>query len=192
MTTKIKGTNLDPAIDIVTTGDLTVADIVISGTITGSNFLTNTDTDSVSEGSTNLYYTDARVDARLSSGSVGNIVTTGYLRGPASFVIDPAAHGDDTGTVVIAGNLQVDGLTTTINSTTLTVDDLNIVLASGAVDSAAANGAGITVDGAGASLTYVHSGTKFLFNKDLHITGGVNPTNNLELNTNYQIGRAHV
>ena len=115
MTTKIKGTNLDPAIDIVTTGDLTVADIVISGTITGSNFLTNTDTDSVSEGSTNLYYTDARVDARLSSGSVGNIVTTGYLRGPASFVIDPAAHGDDTGTVVIAGNLQVDGLTTTIN-----------------------------------------------------------------------------
>jgi hypothetical protein len=187
MTTKIKGTNLDPAIDIVTTGDLTVADIVISGTITGSNFLTNTDTDSVSEGSTNLYYTDARVDARLSSGSVGNIVTTGYLRGPASFVIDPAAHGDDTGTVVIAGNLQVDGLTTTINSTTLTVDDLNIVLASGAVDSAAANGAGITVDGAGASLTYVHSGTKFLFNKDLHITGGVNPTNNLELNTNYRV-----
>ena len=46
-----------------------------------------------------------------------NITTAGYLRGPASFVIDPAAFGDDTGTVVIAGNLQVDGLQTTINST---------------------------------------------------------------------------
>ena len=75
-----------------------------------------------------------------------NLETTGYLRGPATFTIDPAAHGDDTGTVVIAGDLQVDGTTTTINSTTVTVDDLNIQLADGALNKAAANGAGITVD----------------------------------------------
>ena len=76
--------------------------------------------DDLSEGSSNLYYTDARVDARVSGGSLGNITTTGYIRGPATFTLDPAAHGDNTGTVVIAGNLQVDGTTTTINSTTLT------------------------------------------------------------------------
>ena len=29
--------------------------------------------------------------------SVGNITTTGYLRGPSTFTIDPAAHGDNTG-----------------------------------------------------------------------------------------------
>ena len=34
-----------------------------------------------------------------------NTTLTGYLRGPASFTIDPAAHGDDTGLVIIAGNL---------------------------------------------------------------------------------------
>jgi hypothetical protein len=109
------------------------------------------------------------------SGDVGavNATLSGYLRGPASFVIDPAAYGDDTGTVVIAGNLQVDGLTTTINSTTLTVDDKNIVLASGAADSVTADGAGITVDGASASLTYVHSGTNWSFNKPLNVTGTV-------------------
>ena len=99
-------------------------------------------TDDLSEGSSNLYYTDARVDARVSGGSLGNITTTGYIRGPSSFTIDPAAHGDNTGTVVIAGNLQVDGTTTTINSTTMTVDDKNITLASGSANAAAADGAG--------------------------------------------------
>ena len=49
----------------------------------------------------------------------GNITTTGYLAGPASFTIDPATVGDNTGTVVIAGSLQVDGTTTTINSSTV-------------------------------------------------------------------------
>ena len=55
--------------------------------------------------------------------SAVNATLTGYLRGPASFVIDPATHGNDTGTVVIAGNLQVDGTTTTVNSTVVTIDD---------------------------------------------------------------------
>jgi len=90
--------------------------------------------------------------------SSGNITTTGYLRGPSTFTIDPAAHGDDTGTVVIAGNLQVDGTTTTINSTTLTVDDKNITLASGSTNAAAANGAGITVDcGSNEDATWTYS-----------------------------------
>jgi hypothetical protein len=70
---------------------------------------------------------------------------TGTLSGPATFYIDPAAVGDNTGTVVIKGSLQVDGTTTTINSTTLTVDDKNVVLGDGAANDAAADGAGITV-----------------------------------------------
>ena len=103
--------------------------------------------------------------------SADNFVTTGQLRGPATFVIDPAAHGDDTGTVVIAGNLQIDGLTTTINSTTLTVDDKNIVLASGSINAAAANTAGITVDGANAKLTYNSTDDSWDINKRTKIQG---------------------
>jgi hypothetical protein len=101
----------------------------------------------------------------------GNITTTGYLRGPSTFTIDPAAHGDDTGTVVIAGNLQIDGTTTTINSTTLTVDDKNITLASGSANAAAANGAGITVDGASANITYTSTTDEWDFNKSIHVSG---------------------
>jgi hypothetical protein len=98
-----------------------------------------------------------------------NVTITGELRGPASFVIDPSAVGDNTGTVVIKGNLQVDGLTTTINSTTLTVDDLNINLASGAASAAAANGAGITVDGSSATLTYLSADDSWNSNKRFNV-----------------------
>ena len=108
-----------------------------------------------------------------------NIITAGYLRGPASFVIDPAAFGDDTGTVVIAGNLQVDGVQTIINSTTVSIDDLNLTLASGAANASAANGAGITIDGASATFTYVSGSDRWTMNKDLatdlvgNVTGNV-------------------
>jgi hypothetical protein len=122
-------------------------------------------------------YTDSDVETYLDGGTstptFGNITTTGYIAGPATFTIDPAAVGDNTGTVVIAGNLQVDGTTTTINSTTMEVDDLNITLASGAANAAAANGAGITVDGASATITYDGTNDEWDFNKDINVTGTV-------------------
>jgi hypothetical protein len=102
-----------------------------------------------------------------------NVTLSGYLRGPSSFTIDPAAHGDNTGTLIVAGNLQVDGTTTTINSTTLDVDDLNITVASGAANAAAANGAGLTVDGASATFTYASTGDKWTMNKPLDVTGNI-------------------
>lgn len=114
----------------------------------------------------------------------GNITTTGSLRGPASFTIDPAAVGDNTGTVVIAGSLQVDGTTTTVNSTTLSVADKNIVIASGAADAAAANDAGITVTGASATLLYKSSGDKWSFNKPLDITGDIDASGLLKVGVN--------
>jgi hypothetical protein len=78
--------------------------------------------------------------------SAANMTLSGYLRGAANFVIDPAAYGDETGVVQILGDLRVDGTTTTINSTTVTIDDKNIVLANNAATAGDANGAGITVE----------------------------------------------
>lgn len=101
------------------------------------------------------------------SGSLNatNAVLTGEVRGPANLVIDPAAVGDNTGQVTIKGDLVVEGNQTTINSATLTVDDINITIADGAADAAAANGAGITVDGANATMTYTSSTDTWDFNK---------------------------
>ena len=164
---------------------LTSQNNTANGRIVFSRYDGTTTTTSGYFDATGKLFTSSDLDVSgnvVSSGNVSavNTTLTGYLRGPASFTIDPAAHGDDTGTVIIAGNLQVDGTQTTINSTSLTVDDLNLTLASGAADSAAANGAGITIDGASASLTYAHSGTKFVFNKPLDVTGNIGVTGTVD------------
>jgi len=112
----------------------------------------------------------------------GNTTLTGYLRGPATFTIDPATHGDNTGSVVIAGNLMVNGTTTTVNSETLNVADKQITVAFGAGNAAAANGAGIKVDGADAILSYDATNDRFTMNKSLasnlvgNVTGNTSGT----------------
>ena len=88
---------------------------------------------------------------------------------------------------VIDGNLTVNGQTTTINSTTTTIDDKNIVLASGAADGAAADGAGITIDGASASLTYVNSSNSWAFDRKLGANGTITAT---QLVSNVSTGTA--
>jgi hypothetical protein len=67
--------------------------------------------------------------------------------------------------LTLSGNLTVGGTTTTVNSTTLDVADLNITIANGAADAAAANGAGITVDGASATMLYTSATDTWYFNK---------------------------
>jgi hypothetical protein len=113
-------------------------------------------------------------DTQLGSGAftMGTITTTGAIRGPASLTIDPATVGDNTGTVVIAGNLQVDGTTTTVNSTTVDIVDKNITLGKGG-SASANNGGGITIDGAAATMLYTHATTSFDFNKPVNITGNL-------------------
>jgi|14BtaG_2_1085337.scaffolds.fasta_scaffold24103_2 hypothetical protein len=88
----------------------------------------------------------------------------------------PLVNEDTSGNVTIGGNLTVSGTTTTVNSTTLDVADLNITVAKGAADAAAADGAGLTVDGASATFNYASSGDKWTTNKPLDVTGAVTAT----------------
>ena len=128
------------------------------------------------------YGSTASSTTNISTGAVGSgntkIVNIGT--GSAAGSTTNINLGDaDGGTVtvnkdlVVSGNLTVNGTTTTINSTTLDVDDLNITVAKGAADGAAADGAGLTVDGASATLLYTHSGTKWAMNKPLDVTGSI-------------------
>ena len=66
--------------------------------------------------------------------------------------------------VTIGGNLTVSGTTTTVNSTTVNLNDHNIVLDSGNSTSAVVDGAGITIEGGtgtDASFLYSTTGPKF-------------------------------
>lgn len=78
--------------------------------------------------------------------------------------------------LIVSGNLTVNGTTTTINSTTLSVDDLNIVLADGATNNASANGAGLTINGSNATFTYASSDDSWNINKKLNVSGNVHAT----------------
>ena len=78
--------------------------------------------------------------------------------------------------LTVLGNLTVEGTTTTINSTTLSVNDKNIVLADSAPDAASANGAGITVNGANATITYNAANNTWELNRPLD--NGVNHLTN--------------
>ena len=75
-----------------------------------------------------------------------------------------------SGNVVVTGDLTVQGTTTTVNSTTVDVADLNITVASGATTAAAADGGGITVAGANAGITYDAATDRWDLNKDLEVT----------------------
>lgn len=77
--------------------------------------------------------------------------------------------------ITVAGNLTVSGTTTTVNSTTLTVDDKNIELAS--VDSpsdSTANLGGITLKGTtDKTITYYSPTDTWKYNKGIDIAGNV-------------------
>ena len=73
-----------------------------------------------------------------------------------------------TGAVTIP-DLTVTGTTTTINSATLDIADINITIADGAANSAAADGAGLTIEGAGVNFQYSDSGKHMSLNTGLKV-----------------------
>jgi hypothetical protein len=123
----------------------------------------------------------------------GNLDLNGFdinnVSGP--IVIDPAPANGIGGTVQIKGDLEVQGTTTTVNSTELSIADKNIEIAKGAANAAAADGGGITIDGAGATILYNADSDAFALNKAFAspLAGGTNlisgyNTDNLNEGTN--------
>ena len=190
------------------------------------NFVAGITSDNVTEGSVNLYFNDERVDDRVAAlinagvgitstyNDAGNLLTLdiGQPVGTTDnvtfndVIINGTLTSDDitstsvtvSGDATITGNLTVQGTTTSLNSTTLDVDDINITVAKGAANAAAANLAGLTVDGAGATFTYTSADDRWNLNKDLNVanvyadlTGDVtgDVTGNADTATALQTGR---
>ena len=155
---------------IVNAQSISATHLNLSGVVTASSFSGN------GSGLTGVASTD-NIQTATSANFLSNVNIAGITTCQA---------------LTVSGNLTVDGTTTTINSTTLTVDDKTIVIASGAADSSAADGAGISIDGASATILYSHSGTKFVSNKPFEATSfsgdgsgltGVASTDNIQTAT---------
>jgi len=67
-------------------------------------------------------------DLKINNTTLENSLETGHIYAPEVLVIDPASHSANTGKVVIDGDLEVKGVTTTIDSTTVKIADNYIQL----------------------------------------------------------------
>ena len=103
---------------------------------------------------------------------------SGELEGDPNFTFDGSTFAVTgttilTGDATITGNLTVSGTTTQLDVTNLNVEDKNILIASGSSNAAAADGGGITIDGANATILYGSSDDSITINKQLKINGNI-------------------
>ena len=112
---------------------------------------------------------DITVDAqgRITAAASGTIGTSEIADGSIT-----SAKLEDN--ITIAGNLTVSGTTTTVNSTTLTVDDKNIELGSVATPSdTTADGGGVTLKGSSDhTITWTNSTDSWDFSEHVNIASG--------------------
>ena len=112
------------------------------------------DTDALGEGSTNLYFTNARAQAAITGGtgvtvssgevSIGQSVGTTDDVTFKDVTVNGSLNSDDitaatltaSGNVIVSGNLTVSGTTTTVNSNTVSIGDNILVLNSDETGSA--------------------------------------------------------
>ena len=155
---------------------------------------------------TNAYVTTGRIEnfstgnAQITGGyaiGLSNIATTGIatVEGNLLAASSAASISTTTGALVVVGgagiggnvnigedlyvtgNLNVQGTTTTLNTNTLDVEDINITLAKGAPNASAADNGGITLEGANATILYKSTGDSWTFNKQI-----IAPTLNVTAN----------
>ena len=102
----------------------------------------------------NSYITNSTGALKIATETSGIAITLGHSTSEITV-------GDN---LTVTGDLTVSGTTTTVNSTTVNLNDHNIVLDSGNSTSAVVNGGGITLEGGSgddATFTYNTTGPKF-------------------------------
>ena len=193
MTTKIKsGLIADNAI---------VSAHISSGAISSAH-LSSIDTDNVSEGSSNLYFTTARARTSLSvtdSGGDGSLAydnSTGAITYTGPSAAEVRAHlsagtgvtyssgefsiGQSVATTAsptfadinITGDLNLTGDINSYSVTDLDIIDQTITLGVGQSESAS-DGSGIVIAGSSASILWDEPNDEFDFNKSINVTGNI-------------------
>ena len=173
----ISSTNTNGNIDISPngTGNINLNDPVQgTSTIQATRFISN-----IATGTAPFTVTSTTQVANLNVATAGSATTAGTVTTAAQPNITSVGTLSSltvSGDTTVGGNLTVNGTTTTINATELKVTDLNIVVAQGAGTAAAADGAGLTVGGANATLTYVNASNSWQFDRNTGANGTITGT----------------
>ena len=168
-------TALDITGAIVTTANIGGGNISITGNVTGDNV--NATTAYLGNISVTGNVNVANVNA--TAAYLGNITISGdtIVANGTNMTLDPNGSGGTAGNVIIAGNLQVQGTTTTVNSNIISINNLLFNVANNAVTSSEANGGGLGVGPAGseyAKLTYNSTSNVWNMTNGVSVNGNVN------------------
>jgi len=159
----VDATRIGP--NIASTGNFTTA----NATSVAAYSITGTTVNATNGNVTTLYAANFSTgNLQVTSATESDNTTTGavVITGGAGI----GANLNVGGNVTISGNLTVIGNTTILNTENLNVEDKNITIAANATSGAQADGAGITVAGALATLTYTNSDDSWNLNKNLNIS----------------------
>ena len=202
MATKIRQSNITQPLDqdlsvpsLSSSGNISIADsakIMIGGN-DDLQLFHNTNHSYIDNYTGNLYFNNNTNDGTIQfatddgtggltayvllNGSDGSVTLNYY--GSQRLITSNTGVGI-TGNLTVSGDLTVSGNTVTLNTSTLDVEDINLTLASGAANNSVANGAGITIDGANATLLYQSVGDKFAFNKSIDVSGIITSTSTIK------------
>jgi len=162
----LEGTTADAHETTLTVGDPTADRTITFPDSTGTVALTNN---------------KLNVFAATSSSELAGIISDETGTGALVFANTPTLVtpniGAATGTsLVLSGDLTVNGTTTTINSTEITVDDKNLTLGSVATPTdAGADGGGITLKGAtDKTINWVDATDAWTFSEHINLASGKN------------------
>jgi hypothetical protein len=120
------------SIDTTVTADLTTAQTLTNKTLTSPSVGTSLTTASTSFDLLNTTATTVNFAGAASTISIGSVTSTTTIND----------------SLIVTGNLTVNGTTTTIDTQTLQVEDKNIILGYGSTSDVAVDGGGITLTGA--------------------------------------------
>ena len=120
------------SIDTTVTADLTTAQTLTNKTLTSPSVGTSLTTASTSFNLLNTTATTVNFAGAASTISIGSVTSTTTIND----------------SLIVTGNLTVNGTTTTIDTQTLQVEDKNIILGYGSTSDVAVDGGGITLTGA--------------------------------------------
>ena len=152
-----------------------VANSAYSNAVTFANTVANSAYSNAVTYANNIAYIAAN---SAYSNAISYANTTAYNYANAAYVnavsyvntyFAPLSGASFTGDINISGNLYVNGTTVSLNSATLDVKDTNITIAKGIPNAGAADGAGLTIEGANATITYVYGSNSINFSHSIRV-----------------------
>ena len=162
------------------------------GSTFGANSTTSTAARSLNISGVSFYISNGDAadtgEGDITAVYAGTNLNGGGTAGAVTLNLDSTILGNHTfsNNLVIQGNLDVQGTTTTIDTANLDVKDKNITLNYGTGDTSAnANGAGITIQdavsaGNDATLTWNTSNDSFNFSHPVNVTGNIGVTGTVD------------